>query len=37
MGPFQGRLARDRVAEQADYLARGDIEGFEEKFGKLGG
>lgn len=37
MGPFQGRLARDRVAEQADYLARGDVDGFEEKFGKLGG
>ena len=37
MGPFQGRLARDRVVEQADYLARGDIDGFEEKFGKLGG
>jgi predicted flap endonuclease-1-like 5' DNA nuclease len=37
MGPFQGRLARDRVIEQADYLARGDTEGFEEKFGKLGG
>ena len=37
MGPFQGRLARDRVIEQADYLARGDVEGFEEKFGKLGG
>jgi predicted flap endonuclease-1-like 5' DNA nuclease len=36
MGPFQGRLARDRVIEQADYLARGDVEGFEEKFGKLG-
>ena len=37
LGPFKGRLARDRVAEQADYLARGDVEGFEEKFGKLGG
>ena len=37
MGPFQGRLARDRVIEQADYLARGDIDGFEEKFGMLGG
>lgn len=37
MGAFKGRLARDRVAEQADYLARGDVEGFEEKFGKLGG
>ena len=37
MGPFQGRLAKDRVIEQADLLARGDIETFEEKFGKLGG
>jgi predicted flap endonuclease-1-like 5' DNA nuclease len=37
MGPFRGRLARDRVAEQADYLARGDIDGFEERFGRLGG
>ncbi len=37
MGPFQGRLARDRVVEQADLLARGDVETFEEKFGKLGG
>jgi predicted flap endonuclease-1-like 5' DNA nuclease len=36
MGAFKGRLGRDRVAEQADYLARGDVEGFEEKFGKLG-
>lgn len=36
LGPFKGRLARDRVAEQAGYLARGDIDGFEEKFGKLG-
>jgi predicted flap endonuclease-1-like 5' DNA nuclease len=35
LGPFQGRLARDRIVEQADYLARGDSEGFEEKFGKL--
>jgi predicted flap endonuclease-1-like 5' DNA nuclease len=35
MGPFQGRLARDRVAEQANYLARGDVDGFEERFGKL--
>lgn len=37
LGAFSGRLARDRVREQAAYLARGDIEGFEEKFGKLGG
>ncbi len=36
LGPFRGRLARDRVAEQADYLARGDKDGFEERFGKLG-
>jgi len=35
LGPFQGRLVRDRVLAQADYLARGDIDGFEEKFGKL--
>ena len=37
MGPFRGRLARDRIIEQAAYLARGDLDGFEEKFGKLGG
>lgn len=37
MGPFRGRLARDRVAEQAGYLARGDVDGFEERFGRLGG
>jgi predicted flap endonuclease-1-like 5' DNA nuclease len=37
LGPFRGRLARDRIAEQASYLARGDTEGFEERFGKLGG
>lgn len=35
MGPFRGRLARDRVAEQARYLARGDADGFEARFGKL--
>lgn len=37
LGPFKGRLARDRIVEQAGYLARGDREGFEERFGKLGG
>jgi predicted flap endonuclease-1-like 5' DNA nuclease len=37
LGPFRGRIARDRFVEQADYLARGDTDGFEEKFGKLGG
>jgi predicted flap endonuclease-1-like 5' DNA nuclease len=37
LGPFKGRLVRDRLVEQAGYLARGDIDGFEAKFGKLGG
>ena len=37
MGAFKGRLVRDRVGEQAAYLARGDTEGFESAFGKLGG
>ena len=36
LGPFRGRLQRDRVVEQADYLARGDTDGFEARFGKLG-
>ena len=36
LGPFRGRLASDRVVDQADYLSRGDIDGFEERFGKLG-
>lgn len=36
MGPFKGRLRRDRVIEQASYLARGDKDGFEAQFGKLG-
>jgi predicted flap endonuclease-1-like 5' DNA nuclease len=31
LGAFRGRLQRDRVVEQADYLARGDIDGFEAK------
>lgn len=35
LGAFRGRLARDRIAEQADYLARGDSDGFEQRFGKL--
>jgi len=37
MGPFRGRVVRDRIVEQAHYLALGDVDGFEEKFGKLGG
>ena len=35
LGAFRGRIARDRIVEQADYLARNDIDGFEERFGKL--
>jgi predicted flap endonuclease-1-like 5' DNA nuclease len=36
LGAFAGRLQRDRVAEQARYLASGDTAGFEATFGKLG-
>jgi predicted flap endonuclease-1-like 5' DNA nuclease len=35
LGAFRGRLARDRVIEQAAYLARGDDVGYERVFGKL--
>lgn len=35
LGAFRGRLTRDRVIEQADYLARKDIDGYENRFGKL--
>lgn len=35
MGSFRGRFARDRIVEQADYLARGDEDGYEQNFGKL--
>jgi len=35
LGAFRGRLTRDRVVEQAQYLARDDIDGFEQRFGKL--
>jgi predicted flap endonuclease-1-like 5' DNA nuclease len=35
LGPFRGRLQRDQVPLQADYLARGDVDGFEQRFGKL--
>ena len=35
LGPFAGRIRRDRIVEQADYLARGDVDGFEQHFGKL--
>lgn len=35
LGAFRGRLTRDRIVEQAEYLARGDEDGFEQRFGKL--
>ena len=35
LGAFRGRLTRDRIVEQAEYLARGDTDGFEQRFGKL--
>jgi len=35
LGSFAGRINRDRVVEQADYLARGDTDGFEQRFGNL--
>jgi predicted flap endonuclease-1-like 5' DNA nuclease len=35
LGAFSGRIARDRIVEQADYLARNDIDGFEQRFGKI--
>jgi predicted flap endonuclease-1-like 5' DNA nuclease len=37
MGAFRGRIARDRLVEQACYLERNDKDGFEATFGKLGG
>ena len=35
LGAFRGRIGRDRIVEQADYLARNDTDGFEQRFGKL--
>lgn len=35
LGAFRGRFSRDRIVDQADYLARGDIDGYEARFGKL--
>ena len=35
LGAFRGRLTRDRIVEQAQFLARGDFDGFEQRFGKL--
>lgn len=35
LGAFKGRLTRDRVVEQAGYLANGDQAGYEAAFGRL--
>ena len=35
MGPFAGRMGRDRWQEQARFLAMGDVQGFEAVFGRL--
>ncbi|WP_373488366.1 hypothetical protein [Blastomonas sp.] len=35
LGAFKGRIVRDNWIEQAGFLARSDIAGFEAKFGKL--
>lgn len=35
LGTFKGRPTRDKWVEQAGYLAKGDVAGFEAKFGKL--
>ena len=35
LGTFAGRIAKDRIVEQADYLSRNDTDGFEQRFGKL--
>ena len=35
LGPFAGRPTRDGWVEQAQYLAVGDVAGFEARFGKV--
>ena len=35
LGAFRGRITRDRIVEQAQFLARKDIDGYEKTFGKL--
>ncbi len=35
LGPFAGRPAKDNWVEQAQFLASGDVSGFEAKFGKV--
>lgn len=36
LGAFKGRPERDSWVEQAGFLAKGDVAGFEDRFGKLG-
>ena len=35
LGAFRGRFMRDRIVEQAHYLARSDLDGYRERFGAL--
>jgi predicted flap endonuclease-1-like 5' DNA nuclease len=35
LGNFQGRIRRDNWVEQAQFLAKGDTEGFQSRFGAL--
>ena len=35
LGAFRGRFERDRIVEQASYLARGDTDGYRARFGNL--
>jgi predicted flap endonuclease-1-like 5' DNA nuclease len=35
LGAFRGRIGRDRIVDQAAYLARDDVDGFEQRFGKI--
>ena len=35
LGAFRGRFARDRIVEQAHYLARGDLDSYRARFGAL--
>lgn len=37
LGTFKGRIVRDNWIEQAAFLAKGNVAGFEAKFGKLDG
>lgn len=37
LGTFKGRITRDNWVEQAGFLAKGDVAGFEARFGKLDG